>query len=171
MTLKPIKTGATLEERFNYRVIRSAVPTSCWGWNGSINNKGYAPITFLRRTLLAHRVSWFFEHGKWPEQWILHHCDNRICTNPQHLFEGDAQENMTDMVVKDRACFGEKHHNAILTTTAVIEIRKRYAAGETQTSLAAEFGVGRTAVSRACAGKTWRRVESDVTNKFNKGKR
>jgi hypothetical protein len=42
-----------------------------------------------------------------------------------------------------------------LTMDIAEEIRHRYAAGELQRVLAAEFGVDRSVISRVVAGKTW----------------
>jgi hypothetical protein len=35
--------------------------------------------------------------------WVLHRCDNPPCTNPSHLFLGDAAANGADMASKGRA--------------------------------------------------------------------
>jgi hypothetical protein len=56
--------------------------------------------------LLAHRVAWSLHHGREPERWILHHCDNRRCCNPAHLYEGDVGDNSRDKVQAGR------HRNA-----------------------------------------------------------
>jgi hypothetical protein len=50
---------------------------------------------------------------------------------------------------------GERCAAAKLTAEIVGECRRRYAAGETQTALAAEFGVDQAAMSRAIRGLTW----------------
>lgn len=40
---------------------------------------------------------------------MLHKCDVRLCVNPEHLFLGDQQANMTDMVSKNRQARGVTH--------------------------------------------------------------
>jgi hypothetical protein len=41
----------------------------CWAWTGKVNALGYGYITGigLSKTLLAHRVSFWFANGYWPE--------------------------------------------------------------------------------------------------------
>lgn len=50
---------------------------------------------------------------------------------------------------------GERCGSAKLTEQIVIECRRRFAAGETQVALAAEFGVDQSVISDAVRGTTW----------------
>lgn len=53
--------------------------------------------------LMAHRVSWYVTYGKIPDNlYVLHKCDNPRCINPNHLFLGTQQDNMSDMQAKGR---------------------------------------------------------------------
>lgn len=53
---------------------------------------------------MATRVSWSLHHGKeWPVGlFALHHCDNSICVNPEHVFPGTLRENVLDALGKGR---------------------------------------------------------------------
>lgn len=79
----------------------------CWNWTAARNRKGYGTFTMpgkMRHVpTLAHRVSWFLTHGKWPEPCALHRCDNPRCVRPDHLFEGTKADNNADMRAKGRA--------------------------------------------------------------------
>ncbi len=88
---------------------------------------------------------------------VCHHCDNRPCVRPEHLYLGDATTNSADAVARDRIRppFGEAHHACKLTSAQVAEIRSR--SSETAVSLAAEFGVSDVPIRDIRKGRGRRR--------------
>lgn len=54
---------------------------------------------------------------------------------------------------------GEQHYRTTLTESDVREIRRRYAAGELQTTIGADFGLTKNAISKIVNRKTWKHVE------------
>jgi ribosomal 50S subunit-recycling heat shock protein len=71
----------------------------CWTWTGPRNHQGYG----FWGKILAHRHSWALTNGPIPEgMWILHHCDNKPCVNPAHLYAGTRVENTQDAVDRGR---------------------------------------------------------------------
>lgn len=103
-----------VKEAFEERFIPE--PNSgCWIWTGNILIRGgYGCFTmrpaglFMRR---AHRLSWqLYRRPDLPKKiHILHSCDNVLCVNPDHLFEGDQAINMRDMALKGRQAKGKTH--------------------------------------------------------------
>ena len=83
----------------------SKVDTSgdCWEWTGRMTAAdGYGGIKVLGEQA-AHRVSWVIHHGPVPDGlWVLHHCDNRKCVRPDHLYLGTVQDNNRDAVTRGR---------------------------------------------------------------------
>ena len=73
------------------------------------------------RNVLASRVAWFLETGKWPEPNCLHKCDRGACVRPSHLFEGTQEVNIADMLKKRRGNFASRSK---LTEDDVREIRR-----------------------------------------------
>lgn len=154
----------TLEESFWAKVDRSELgPAGCWPWTGAIDRKGYGRFHNPGASQIAHRIAFWLTNGHWPSGDALRHyiCGFAACCNPAHTKPGTHQENVADTVAMGRIRRGERSVRAKLTDAVVVDIRGRWAAGETPTALAKEYGVSRRAVSFACRGVTWRHVPFD----------
>ena len=112
------------------------------------------------KTHLSHRVSWTIHNGKIPDGLcILHHCDNRSCVNPAHLFSGTPQDNVRDIMKKGRNHFGERSGMSKLSCKKVIRIRELYSSGEyTQEEIGNMFGVHRTNICQIVNRDTWKHI-------------
>lgn len=138
----------------------------CWPWTGSLSfvTTGYGQMGGPgRRPLKTHRVSWELHFGPIPaDLHVLHRCDNPPCVNPSHLFLGTDADNMADMVAKGRAggkiFHGEANAAARLTAQQVRELRRRVENGETQRSMAKEFGISTRTVNLIVLRKAWKHV-------------
>ncbi len=168
----------SLLERFFEKVdregpIHPVLGTRCWVWTGACR-KGYGRISAggqYGKLLDAHRFS-LEHHLMWelqPGQWALHHCDNRACVNPEHLFIGTNADNVRDMISKGRRWTGVRPSGianpvAKLTPAMIADARTRWTnRGGTRwtctspslRTLAAEYGVTAGALHSALTGKTW----------------
>jgi len=125
----------TTEQRFWNKVNKT---DTCWLWTASKRNKGYGAFSYTRDGKMiqdrAHRYSWEIHKGSIPEGlFVLHSCDVPACVNPSHLFLGNNQENVDDMMNKGRHVSGgtyiqkyegkyergESHHGAKLDADGV----------------------------------------------------
>ncbi len=100
-------------ERFWNKVelFHGATDEDCWCWVGSKTNNGYGRINVEGINQLAHRVSFELHKSSIPKGlYVLHHCDNRPCINPSHLFLGTHEDNMKDMAKKNRQWNKRKTH-------------------------------------------------------------
>ena len=103
----------------------------------------------VRGKLVAtHRFSYELAFGEIPNgKDVCHHCDNKVCVNPAHLFVGTRSDNMLDMYRKGR------HPFLKIDAKQYDEIMKRLAGGESQQRIADDFGVSQVQVSRFKLGK------------------
>jgi len=153
------KARPTLEERFWAQVQKTE---SCWLWTGKNRLAGYGRIKVERKSVLTHRLSFAMAaHGRMPDRFVLHSCDNRLCVNPLHLREGSHQDNMNDMKDRGRhhALRGSKISISKLTEKDIPDIRAMLAQGITQTSVSKKYGVSSVCISCIHLGKTWGHVQ------------
>lgn len=130
--------------------------TECMLWTGAVDTQGYPQAHIKRTTKLVHRWIWQWLHGPIARHvYVLHRCDVRRCVNPDHLFTGSHQDNMTDMKVKGRrkniGC-NEANGMAKLTWQQVSEIRE---SSLSRVELATLYGVHISQIQRIRAGKQW----------------
>lgn len=150
----------SLLDGFNKFVIKNK--DGCWGWSGCApKNPGYGQFRFGMKRERAHRASWKIHFGEIPTgKHVLHKCDNRICSRPDHLFLGTHKDNIQDMLNKDRhptmGKHGEANHQSKLDISAVKRIKELLTTGITQNEIAKMFDVKAMAISNIKNDKTWR---------------
>lgn len=141
----------------------------CWNWTGSTvqsNYYRYGRFKEAGKSYRAHRYAYEQFVGSIPKDMLVcHHCDNPLCVNPDHLFLGTAQDNSSDMVMKNRQAKGTEVASAILSPWKVRKIRAMYAKrlknGKrkyTQQNIAERVGCSRRNVSEVVNFKTWSHV-------------
>ena len=130
----------------------------CWYWRGSVARHGYGGFQVNGRKERAHRVSWTLHFGSIPEgRHVLHHCDNRSCVRPSHLFLGDEFDNMRDAKKKGRLARGEHHGRSKLNERFVREIREEYREKRaSMPQLARRYGVSVRQVCNVIHEINWR---------------
>ena len=156
----------TVAERF-WHYINKNGPGGCWVWTGTLNDAGYGILGINNRGRIerAHRLSWQMAVGPIPANLcVCHHCDNRRCVNPQHLFLGTRDDNNRDMRSKNRwskppVRYGILNNKTKLNDVKVREIRSLHATGQyTHRELARQFGIDRSQVGHIVNGECWKGV-------------
>lgn len=138
--------------------VQRGLPNECWMWTGAVHTNGYGQFHISKKYFLAHRVAWELVNGGIPDGMdVLHHCDNTVCVNTNHLFLGDQAMNMADKCAKGRQSRsrGENAGGVKLTWPQVEEIRARRALGETQKAIASDYGIHPTNIYYITTNKTW----------------
>lgn len=132
-------------------------PDECWEWQ-AFRVKGYGRIGLPGagqngKKGRSHMVAYEIEVGPIPDgMYVLHSCNNPPCCNPKHLRVGTQSENMLDAV------YAGTHNRTILTVERVLEMRARFAAGETTTSVAALYGVAFETAKQIRQRRSWKNI-------------
>jgi len=169
----PPRIAVSDEERFLAQTRVSAdisphVTTNCILWTGWRNERGYGRCRFRGVKWVAHRAAWVLRNGEIPPGVeVCHKCDNPPCVNVEHLFLGTHRDNMHDMSQKGRCTpvFGGCHWKAKLNEEKVRRAFQLHHEGWTGRRIAAELGVGESAMSSVLSRKVWAHVqlESQLT--------
>lgn len=160
----------------------------CWVWTGLLSDKGYGRIRVSQSQVKpAHRLMYEITYGPIPDgMHVCHHCDNRACVRPDHLFLGTHADNMADMRAKGRSAKGsrngsythpesrrwgkavpeesrlrgERNPSSKISENEVREIRALYAnGGISQREIAKRYGLSQAGVSVIVAGKRWAHLD------------
>ena len=148
-----------LKKIFERSVIKQ---DGCWDWNGGNHSQGYIPMKDGKKFTWAHRISWIINFGEIKDGlWVLHKCDNKRCTNPEHLFLGTCQDNIDDMDNKGRRNTpkGINHINAKLTDEKVKKIKELLNLGVTVARICKDYNMSNGAIDAIKYGKTWKHVK------------
>jgi len=120
----------------------------------------YGKVTFKR---VARMVLETFDKPCPPGYEACHGPRGKQCDWLDNLSWGPVAKNQGEDRVRDGTSNrGERSATAKLTESIVLECRRRYAAGETQTALAAEFGIASGAMSMAIRGRTWTHLTEGI---------
>jgi hypothetical protein len=95
--------------------------------------------------------------------YVCHRCDNPLCCNPRHLFDGTPADNARDMADKGRRVAppllrGEAHPSAKHTADQVRAVRVMTADGVVRSKIISTLGVSKSFVDRVRAGEKWAHV-------------
>ena len=149
---KPLGHNRILLHDFLGNALQSNMD-ECIEWPFGRDRQNYGAVQRNGKVLKAHRlvagICFMRELKSW--EVVRHTCDNPPCCNPKHLRVGTQTDNIKDMFSKGRNTSGM----AKLNRQSVKDIKRRYALGERQASIAKDYGVHRSSISNVCRGKTY----------------
>lgn len=160
------KTGPKtkpVEERF-WPKVKIGAPDDCWLWQARINDNGYGHFCFscvhqVCKFMAASRAAYILTHGAIPDDILVRHsCDNPPCCNPSHLVLGTHQDNVQDMVDRNRKPLGSACSQSRLDENKVREIRELSNSGWSYNALRKHYGVGESTIWNILKGHSWKHV-------------
>lgn len=122
----------------------------CIIWDGYVDpGCGYG----RKGRVYAHRAAYEAAHGRIPAGLnVLHTCDCKTCTNPNHLYVGTQLDNMRDY--RERTESWERRGK--LRAAHVIEIvHLRFVDGWDYLALSNRFHASPQAIANVCRGRTY----------------
>ncbi|EMH4072864.1 MULTISPECIES: HNH endonuclease [Serratia] len=142
--------------------------SDCVYWEKCKDKDGYGMTFHNGKVVRAHRLAYCEANNRNLVEIeglvVRHRCNNPSCVNPAHLLIGTQADNNRDRVYANRSHrpSGEKNCSAVLSESAVREIKRRHKRGlkVTHEALGREFGVSQATISRIISGKRWGYVKA-----------
>lgn len=161
----------SMQSAYDSQVIKG---DGCWGWTGSTNGPGYGVVISCGKMEFIHRYSYIIHYGDLSDgDQVCHHCDNPICSNPDHLFKGTQKDNVRDCIRKGRfkkvpneeKARGERVSSSKLKIHEVIDIKRKIQLGMKNPELAKIYNVTDKNISCIRLEKTWKHVVIEESSK------
>jgi len=158
------KYRMTRDELYEWVIQQLVVTeTGCMEWHKQKDKDGYGRVKYMGQHMRVHRFVLEMKLGKLLDTNVVtrHVCNNPPCSNPDHLLEGSAHDNVLDKVISGR-CIGprgELQWRSKLTSEQVIEIYKLKNIVP-KTELARRYNVGRLCILKIHNGTNWKHVTS-----------
>jgi hypothetical protein len=158
------KSKTITEEQFFRSTVRN-VENGCLEWQGKVHHSGYGQVFVDRKLWWAHRYSWTLKNGYIPNGLLVcHKCDNKVCVDVEHLFLGTHQDNVQDMLSKNRhnPVKGESMSGAKLTDEIVKSCRKEHFKDLSSiNSLSKKYNVSHATMLKAVYCETWSHIKTE----------
>jgi len=125
-----------------------------WNWTAGTRN-GYGSFKYEGKVYDSHRFVWFLTTGSFPINLMLHKCNNKICVNPDHLYDGAYKDNVRDSILAGTHRFAISRKK--LSEQEVLEIRKLYELGKVgYKTLGKKYHIHPETVRQIIKRQTWK---------------
>lgn len=142
----------TFEEMFWKRTRQDG---DCLLFTGTLSIYGYGYIQWKGKRIPAHRYSYSRTKEIPDGLFILHHCDNKACVKPEHLYAGTHADNMRDASERKRFNHAGVHNGAAKFTPEFIDTIRNLKGTLSSRKAAALLGVSKSHVSAIWRGDRW----------------
>lgn len=130
-----------------------------WLWKLYKNADGYGQTRLKGHTIYAHRISFMMVNDctKINPEMIRHKCLFKNCINPDHLEEGNGDDNAQDKIRDGTLLFGDSHPSSTITSEIAKAIKESKGQG-TKLDRSIKFDVSVHIVNSIDNGYAWTRV-------------
>lgn len=149
------------EKRF-WKFVDKRGKDECWLWTGNVTGSTSKYPAFFdgKKEVKGHRFSYELHIGPIPAGLLAcHHCDNKLCVNPAHLFTGTHKDNTADAKRKNRLrwgnLYGEENPLSKWKEKQVLKVVRLWKQGMPLMKVAKKTGVTRTSVGAIVQGRVW----------------
>lgn len=154
----------TKHSRF-WKKVNIGKPDECWNFHTRNTGEDYGYFNINFRSVRAHRVAYEIAYGEIPTGLLVcHHCDNKSCCNPFHLFLGTHTDNAKDLVAKGlfhpkgTPMLGEKNASSKLTNEQIVDIRESFARGDSRKQIAKRHKTSVSNIGAIVTKKRWKHI-------------
>lgn len=106
-------------------------------------------------------------HGPRPDGGVVRHLNGIPSDDrPENLSWGTQRENCEDTIKHGKSTRGARNPQAKVTARDVLDIRARWASGESPTSIASEYGISQPGVQDIVRGRTWAHLPMTTRKKW-----
>lgn len=121
--------------------------SGCWKWQGGTASEyGVFGIDYEKK--YTHRLALILSGTELDDKYALHHCDNKRCVNPEHLYPGHATQNSLDAVNRGQIATGHESHRSDFSEEDIVDIKRQLrTTDKTQKEIADEHSVTQPTIS------------------------
>lgn len=135
----------------------------CWEWQGTLNKNrsNYGIFGLNGKNYATHRIAYFLVYKVDPaDLCVCHTCDNRLAQIRRIYFLARKATMRKTAIEKGRndPPIGERNGQAKVNEKMVVNIRKRFAAGETQTSISKSLDIDNSTIGYIVRRATWKHI-------------
>lgn len=141
----------------------------CWFWTGILfqGTHEYGIFNLNNKHFKAHRIIYECYNGPIQNNlMVCHKCDIPQCVNPNHLFLGTNDDNIQDMVNKNRQAKGSSNGMSKLDESDIIEILENIENGtyNSISQICSIYGISESPIHDIFSRRLWHHVTSGYSD-------
>lgn len=161
----------SLESQLLRGMAKRMAGDGCLYWLGRRNKQGYGVIDMYwpeagkKRVVTVGKAILALRLGYWPRRldYACHTCDNTSCCADDHIYHGNPQSNMDDMIDRGRRAKKHRYHHRErkYSSDKIDKAKAALKAGMTMSLVSKVFGISPSYVNAINYGKQ-KRVEGEI---------